>query len=268
MIKSSAIKNINKSKYPLISIITVVFNGEKFIENTIKSVLGQDYPNIEYIVIDGRSTDGTIKKISKYKSQLKYFLSEPDRGIYDAMNKGLIVAKGDWVNFMNAGDIFFSHKTISLVVKKIQKSAVVLFGGVEINYQEFRRIENPGLLCNIWSGMQFCHQSAFVNLRYHKKNLFDIKYRAAADLKFFYEAYKEGVAFVKLNQIISIVITGGFTESNRLNTIFDSCNAVCGRKINLRIRFFYFIQILNVNLRRIVKYFLPKSLIKKIILIK
>jgi glycosyltransferase involved in cell wall biosynthesis len=89
---------------PKISVITICYNAVDLIEKTILSVLHQSYDNIEYIIIDGNSTDGTVDIIQKYANQLAYWISEPDGGIFDAMNKGLDHATGEWVNFMNAGD--------------------------------------------------------------------------------------------------------------------------------------------------------------------
>jgi len=91
---------------PLISIITVVFNGEQLLEKTIQSVINQTYDNVEYIIIDGGSTDRTIEIIQKYEHAIDYWISENDKGIYNAMNKGISLATGAWVNFMNGGDIF------------------------------------------------------------------------------------------------------------------------------------------------------------------
>jgi len=89
---------------PLISIITVVFNSEKYIEETILSIINQTYQNIEYIIIDGGSTDSTIDIIKKYENKISYWISEKDGGVYDAMNKGIKVSNGEWINFINAGD--------------------------------------------------------------------------------------------------------------------------------------------------------------------
>ena len=97
----------------LISVVTVCYNAVNDIEKTIMSVLGQTYKNIEYIIIDGGSIDGTIDIINKYKEHISLFVSEPDKGIYDAMNKGLMKANGQWINFMNAGDTFASNSVIS-----------------------------------------------------------------------------------------------------------------------------------------------------------
>ena len=98
---------------PLISIITVAYNAIQLIEATIKSVINQSYTSIEYIIIDGGSTDGTIDIIKKYDKYLAYWISEPDKGIYDAMNKAIKKANGDWINFMNCGDTFVDENVIS-----------------------------------------------------------------------------------------------------------------------------------------------------------
>ena len=106
---------------PTFSIITITYNAVRLVEQTLLNVLSQSYPNIEYIVIDGGSTDGTVDIIRRYESGLAYWVSEPDKGIYDAMNKGLQKATGDYVWFINAGDTLCSSDTVQSVVSKLQK---------------------------------------------------------------------------------------------------------------------------------------------------
>ena len=102
---------------PLITVVTVVFNGAKFLDYTIQSVINQTYSNIEYIIIDGCSTDNSLEIIEQYKNKI-IWISEQDKGIYDAMNKGVALARGKWINFMNAGDSFYSLSTIADVFEK------------------------------------------------------------------------------------------------------------------------------------------------------
>ena len=121
---------------PLISIITVVFNGEKYLEETIQSVINQTYSNVEYIIIDGGSSDGTLDIIKKYEERIDYWVSEKDRGIYDAMNKGIDVASGKWLNFMNGGDEFYDNKVIENIFKNCSyEDEYVIHGKVALIYK-------------------------------------------------------------------------------------------------------------------------------------
>lgn len=112
-LRTKGVGKIGTIDRPLISVITVVFNGEQKIAQTIQSVINQDYQNIEYIIIDGSSKDRTIETIEQYTDRIDYWQSEPDLGIYDAMNKGIDLATGEWLNFMNCGDLFYSYQSLS-----------------------------------------------------------------------------------------------------------------------------------------------------------
>jgi len=101
---------------PKISVVTVCYNSAKTLERTIASVLSQDYPNLEYLIIDGGSTDGTVDIIRRYESQLAYWCSEVDKGIYDAMNKGIRLAKGEWIHLLNADDWYIERDVWSRVI--------------------------------------------------------------------------------------------------------------------------------------------------------
>lgn len=106
---------------PLVSVITVVFNGEKYLEQTIQSIINSTYQNLEYIVIDGGSTDSSLNIIKKYENYIDYWVSEPDNGVYDAMNKGSIAASGDYTLHINADDLLFNAQCLEKVIKQIQK---------------------------------------------------------------------------------------------------------------------------------------------------
>jgi glycosyltransferase involved in cell wall biosynthesis len=254
--------------FPKITVITVVFNGRQFIERTILSVIGQTYPNLEYILIDGGSTDGTIDVIKKYEFSITYWISQLDSGIYDAMNKGLAIATGKWVNFMNAGDVFSSSETVSQLFAECDRGATVLYGAVEIVYPDFSRIEAPGPPERLWRGMQFSHQAAFVELSYHQRHLFDASNRTAADLQFFYQAHRAGRAFCCVNQVVARVITGGRSESNRIETILDSLEAICMGQKRPFIHLYFYCRICSSILRSIAKRCLPRSVVNKLIQLK
>lgn len=112
-------------RQPLISVITAVRNGEHCLEKTIASVLEQDFANREYIIIDGASTDQTKKIIEKYESKIDYWISEPDRGISDAFNKGISIASGRWINFLNAGDVYADRSTLSGMSLHFSRASIV-----------------------------------------------------------------------------------------------------------------------------------------------
>ena len=152
----------------------MVFNGAKYLEQTIQSVIDQSYNNVEYIIIDGGSTDGTFDIIKKYEDQIDYWVSEKDNGIYDAMNKGIVLASGEWMNFMNAGDIFYDENVLEKIHVELKNEFIVVSGQVSI-YYESDFIENYGNK-NI-----IPHQAAFFRSEYMKNLKFDLEYKILAD---------------------------------------------------------------------------------------
>lgn len=117
----------------LISVVTVSYNAVATIEQTLLSVINQTYPNIEYIIIDGGSTDGTVDIIKKYADEIVYWISEPDKGIYDAMNKGIKKANGEWINFINAGDSYYDKKSIEQIVLSFHEEGIIYYGDAWVN---------------------------------------------------------------------------------------------------------------------------------------
>ena len=138
-----------------ITIITVSYNAATSIEPTILSVINQTYPNIEYIVIDGGSNDGTVDIIKKYQNKISYWVSEPDKGIYDAMNKGIRMATGDWINFMNAGDTFFCDTSLNLLfIPEPESDIDIIYGDTEFIYAFGKYVRQPAELEKlIWNDL-------------------------------------------------------------------------------------------------------------------
>jgi glycosyltransferase involved in cell wall biosynthesis len=202
---------------PKITIITVCYNAINSIEKTIISILSQTYKNLEYIIIDGGSTDGTIDVIKKYEKQISYWKSEPDKGVYDAMNKGIELATGEWVNFMNAGDSFYNTEVLqSLNLYFSDSQTDIIYGDtcIEINNKNKYRVI-PENISNIELHLPFCHQSCFVKSSIIKNNLFLLQYKYVADYAMFYKFYQLGYKFKYINHIISnYQINEGLTASN------------------------------------------------------
>ena len=224
-------------KNPKFSIITVCYNSVSFIEDTIKSILSQNFTDFEYVIIDGGSTDGTLKVIRQYESEfinngIKFILvSEPDNGIYDAMNKGIELANGEWINFMNSGDWFYDNKVLTNIDKFISqnKAPDIIYGDTEIRYSDeyrgFTRIQKAGKLDKLYRGMVFSHQSVFVKTELmmefkFKSNL----YNYTADFDFFLQLFISNKNFLNTNMIISSILAGGKSDEklNRINSLKEN----------------------------------------------
>lgn len=250
---------------PLITIITVVYNGDDYIENTILSVMSQTYGNVEYIIIDGGSKDGTIDIIRKYEHAIDLWISEPDKGIYDAMNKGIALATGDWINFMNAGDTFYGSEVLEKIFSGFSHPAGrMIYGNVEVVYPDFRIIRKAGLPENLSKGMQFSHQSLFAPLAFHKNNLFETGFKTAADFNFIFTANRSGIPFVYADETVSSVTSGGVSDVRRIQSIKEMRRIVIPRDKRLRIRLYYMRLEFLEHVRSFMKKLLPKQMTESI----
>lgn len=197
---------------PKITVITVAYNAVKDIENTILSVINQTYPNIEYIIIDGGSTDATLDIIKKYQDRISYWVSEPDKGIYDAMNKGIAKATGGWLNFMNAGDTFYDQQVLEKVFKDNDWSDTdVIYGDVSIKYKNTTKLRFSLPIKHLEKGMPFCHQSTFIKTNIQKEITFDIHYKICADYNLFHTLYKQKYQFKKVDIVVATFLYGGIS---------------------------------------------------------
>jgi len=211
-------------RYPLVSVVTVVYNGAINIEETILSVINQDYKNIQFIIIDGGSKDNTIEVVNKYIEKVDIFISEPDNGIYDAMNKALPLCKGEWINFMNVGDIFYENNTLSKIFNSYRDDSEIIYGNHQVIYPEKLINKYPTSLQNIWKGMPMQHQSIFVKKVIFQKFNFNLKYKFAADYDLIFHSFINGAKFTYINENISKVTANGFSESNSISTYLEFKN--------------------------------------------
>lgn len=198
---------------PLISVITVTYNAEQYLERTIQSVRGQDYDAIEYIVIDGASNDGTIDIIRQYADDIDFWVSEADEGIYDAMNKAIDVASGEWINFMNAGDTFADVDTISMFVERIDEDADLICGNMWRN-KEGLTLRKPLGLEYVYDAMFVWHQALFTRTGLMKEMKFDKRLKVAGDYEFVLRCYSEGCTFKFIDLPIANYLEGGVSQQN------------------------------------------------------
>ena len=209
------IKN-KKYKNPLFSIITVVYNGEKYLEKTIESVIKQKFKNFEYIVIDGGSTDNSVKIIEKFEKKIDYWVSEKDKGIYDAFNKGMRVSKGKFIGFINSDDIYKKNalKIISNYIEKNQQ-ADFIFGSVKKHWGVLYGYK-PHKIKYSW-GFYSSHSTGFFIKRKvaEKVGFYNIKYKYHADYDYFYRLIvknkMKGIS-TKKNEVVGVFRRGGFSS--------------------------------------------------------
>ncbi len=199
-----------------ISVITVCYNAADTLEKTIQSVLGQTYPNIEYIIIDGGSTDGSVDIIRKYADRIAYWVSEPDGGIYEAMNKGIKVATGDYINFMNAGDIFYDSNVL-LNISPVIDDGLDIVSGIAL-LDESNKCWKPfeeKKLCLMYFYLQgLCHQATFIKRILFNNCLYDEKLRIVSDSKFFIQKIiLDGCTYVTSDVIVCRFEKGGISSN-------------------------------------------------------
>lgn len=203
---------------PLISIITVCYNSEKTIRRTIESVLSQDYEELEYIVVDGQSTDGTLEIIKEYEPKFQgrmKWISEKDHGIYDAMNKGIRLSKGTLIGIINSDDYYEAGAVKNMANSMIDKPYQILYGYV--------RSERDGMECsierqshNILPEHMIAHPGCFVTKNiYEEFGMFDLQYKSVADYDFMLRMYhNQKVTFVPVDFLVAHFTLGGMSGTN------------------------------------------------------
>jgi glycosyltransferase involved in cell wall biosynthesis len=217
-----------------VSIITVCYNAEAVIENAIKSVISQTYGDIEYIIVDGNSTDGTMDIVSRYKDKIAVAVSEQDNGIYDAMNKGIKIATGDIVYFLNSDDWFYDSDVIFDAARKFENnlSLSFIFGKVEkINKLEGARDEliftrgirkKSDLLRS-----SICHQSVFVKKEvFDGVGFFDTHYKIYADYDWLLRVLNKKIEMCFFDRFIAYYNDQGRSYKYFRQAKFENCSIV------------------------------------------
>jgi glycosyltransferase involved in cell wall biosynthesis len=209
----------SQSDKPLITVITVVFNGEKFLEETILSVINQTYDNVEYIIIDGGSNVETLDIINKYDDKIDYWISEKDKGISDAFNKGIVCASGDIIGLINADDYYeqgaFSN-IIDCYLDVFVKTPIIIYGQtnrITLNGKKMIKKDNQ---LGWYMSVPFSHCSSFATMNYYKNfGLFDNKFRIAMDVDLLMRGLNLS-NYIKLEAFIATQRDGGVSDWNRL----------------------------------------------------
>jgi glycosyltransferase involved in cell wall biosynthesis len=220
---------------PVFSIITITYNAAHCLKETILSVVNQSYPGVEYLVIDGASTDGTVDIIRQYEAKISYWTSEADKGLYDAMNKGLRRATGDYVWFMNAGDTLHSADVVRQMVALLQKDKPwpdIIYGETALMGEKgerlgLRRLRAPERLTwrSFRMGMLVSHQSFIVKRTIAP--LFDLQYRYSSDIDWCIRCMKEAWTIFNTHLILSDFLDGGLSTIQRKSSLKERYHIMC-----------------------------------------
>ena len=247
-----------------ITVIVVSLNTKYDFLKTIKSIKQQTYKNIETIVVDGDSDDGTKTEIFNNDS-IDKFIIEKDKGIYDAMNKGVNISNGEWIIFLNSGDIFFDNDTLKKINNVIEKEVDIIFGNSLIDNSKFIYKHEGNFINHETILMPFSHQSVLTRKNLLMQNNFELNYKISSDFNFFLTQYIEKKKFKKINLYISITKSGGVSDKNRFIVykenfkILKDKNLLYSNLPNILLSFLF------LTIKKIFKILLP-NFIKEIIL--
>ncbi|MDQ1355394.1 MAG: hypothetical protein QG657_5704 [Acidobacteriota bacterium] len=243
--------------FPTATVITVTLNDAEKLEKTICSVLEQTYPLIEYIIIDGGSTDSTPGVLKKYEGRIHRVVSEPDNGIFDAMNKGIDLASGQWIIFLNAGDYFYEKNTVEKVFNTGYGDAHFIYGHTYFLGGDFRGVVKAWSFASLWKTMIFTHQSLFTRGDVLKKHKFDTSFKICADYHLIFNSYMEGLQFFN-SDIVIAAFDPGFSEVSRSRMAFEKWKVVRKYRNDLTFYWFYLTLFIKRLFRDILRRFKKK----------
>lgn len=239
---------------PLVSIITIVFNGEKHLQQTINSVASQTYSKIEYIIVDGGSTDNTLNIIRLNENHITKWISEKDRGISDAFNKGIGMCTGDIIGIVNSDD-WLETDAIHNVVSNINDSDIV-YGEVQFWFKDKMQNATKSNHKNLRLGMTLAHPACFVRRElYDMYGGFDENYKVAMDYDLMLRFLHKGVKFSRISKVLTNMRTEGVSDRQWLNGILEEVNIKNKYYSRLANLFFFLRQYLIFNLKRLLRVF-------------
>jgi glycosyltransferase involved in cell wall biosynthesis len=250
-----------------LSIVVVSLNTKNQFLKTIKSINSQTYTNYEIIVVDGNSTDGTVEEILKIKNKSLRYLIEKDRGIYDAMNKGVRLSKGKWIYFLNSGDAFYSNTILQEIMSYNLNKQHVVYGHALIKNDSLLYVSEGREFNDKTVVMPFCHQSCIVKSSILKKNLFNLNYKLSSDFNFLLSLYLSKKFFFKVNKIFSLVDGSGISNLHRQKVLSEN---IASLKEYEKKNYIFKLYILKLSefIKSLLKFILPKLLINIILKIK
>ena len=221
-----------------VTVVTAVLNDAGHIEQTILSVISQTDIEIEYIIVDGGSKDGTLELIGKYKDKISLLISEPDRGVYDAMNKGIKYSTGDFVYFLNSGDVLLNPSILSKIkLEELKERNAIIYGNVIVAYGNIEALEKPRPFFNSkmkFKGIGICHQSMFFPGELIRNEKYDLSYNIAADYDLAYRLWRKGTVFLYKDITIAKYDWGKGISSNpyKLLDVYRENAQVCHQQLN------------------------------------
>lgn len=257
-----------KNKGSKISIVIVSLNTKSFFLKTIKSIISQSYKNKEIIVVDGKSTDGTIEVITNMKKNFSNIIIEKDKGIYDAMNKGAYFASGEWIMFLNSGDIFYNNQVLANIFKKSLMNKDVIYGDTLVKQKNIKYLVPSSIFSKTVSVMPFCHQSVIVKTDIAKRNKFSLIYKYSSDFDFFLSCFAKNKKFHYIGLIMATVLAKGLSDNSRQKVYSENI------KILTKYNYSFFIiaklwllKLFNF-IKDCIKFILPEDLILLILKFK
>ena len=254
----------------MISIVVVSLNTAKKFEKTIKSILNQSTNNFELIVVDGMSKDKTKYFLKKYNKFITKIISEKDKGIYDAMNKGIKNSSKKWIYFLNSGDIFCNKnilkKILNILKKKDSYDIVIGNSLVKKDTLIFKSPRKP--ISNNNLGSSFSHQATFVKSKLLKKKIFNLKYKFSADFEFFLNMYNKHKKFFYIDEIISLNLSDGVSDTFKVKVIQEFKEISLSFHNTTKKRLLYNFLIFYFYISNILKKILPYNLVLYLIKLK